>query len=198
MVGEFTETARLKSIATRQRRARRREATVSKWFWDFVEKTDDCWWWRGSVGKNGYGRVSMNCRWHYAHRLAWQITHGPIPAGMYICHSCDHPTCVRPDHLFLGTPADNNHDARSKGRLRPNPPTGSRHWTRQHPDQVRRGEANNKAKLTAAKVRTIRQAYQNGCSQTDLAREYGVRQSSVWQILAGRTWKHVTGGKSCL
>ena len=197
-VGEFTEVARQKSIATRQRRARKREKTVPEWFWSFVEKTDSCWWWRGSVGRNGYGRVSMNRHWHYAHRLAWQITHGPIPPGFFVCHTCDQPPCVNPDHLFLGTPADNIHDARTKKRLRPNPPSGSQHWTRQHPDRVRRGEANNKAKLTATEVKAIRKAYQDGCSQTELAHRYGIKQSSVWKVLAGHTWKHVTGGESCL
>lgn len=197
-MGEFSEAARLKSIATRKRKAKTRQTTVSEWFWNYVEKNEGCWWWRGSIALNGYGRTFMNGRWHYAHRLAWQIAHGVVPAGMYICHSCDNPGCVRPDHLFLGTPADNHHDARSKGRLRSNPPTGARHWAHQHPERVRRGEANNKAKLTEAQVRELVKAHRNGSSQTELARQYGIRQSSVWQILAGHTWKHVTGGKSCL
>lgn len=196
---KFTASDLAKSTATRKRMAKRRRETVHEWFWDHVTKTANCWLWNGSHSAAGYGRLSMERKWYYAHRVAWEISNGPIPDGLLVCHSCDNPGCVRPDHLFLGTDADNIHDMISKGRAANGPrPRGDEHWTRIYPDRVRRGRANGKAKLTPNKVREIRTAYRNGASQTSLSREYGVKQSTIWQVLAGKTWKHVTGGKSCL
>lgn len=79
---------------------------------------DDCWPWLGTVGHHGYGRVSWNGRAHQAHRVSWMLTRGPIPVGMVICHSCDNPICVNPNHLWMGTQRDNVDDCKSKGRRR--------------------------------------------------------------------------------
>ena len=75
---------------------------------------DDCWLWEGCIDRRGYGRIGRE----RAHRRMWQSCHGPIPAGMFVCHTCDNPPCVRPDHLFLGTHTDNMRDMVSKGRGR--------------------------------------------------------------------------------
>jgi hypothetical protein len=80
------------------------------------EKTDGCWLWTGHLNRGGYGEIRIKGRAVSAHRFAWQLVHGPIPIGMLVMHRCDNPTCVRPDHLALGTDADNMRDRDAKGR----------------------------------------------------------------------------------
>jgi hypothetical protein len=81
-------------------------------FWPKVRKDRGCWVWTGATTTTGYGRLSGQP----AHRLSWEIHHGPIPAGLFVCHRCDNPGCVRPDHLFLGTHEANMADMVAKGR----------------------------------------------------------------------------------
>lgn len=78
-----------------------------------VEKTDGCWNWIGRLSTDGYGAIG---RREAAHRAAWKYTHGPIPPGLHVLHTCDNRRCVRPSHLFLGTPQDNTDDMFSKDR----------------------------------------------------------------------------------
>jgi hypothetical protein len=95
-------------------------------FWSKVDKTGDCWEWQGGHVK-GYGEITAGKRpgrtWRYAHRVAWELTFGPIPRGLCVLHRCDNRGCVRPAHLFLGTVADNNRDMWAKGRGRGRGPT---------------------------------------------------------------------------
>ena len=197
-MGEFSAEARAKSIATRRHRAEERRDSIGVWFWDHATKSDGCWLWNGDKTAAGYGKLYLLGKMFYAHRVAWELTNGAMPKGLFVCHTCDTPSCVRPDHLFVGTNADNLHDMISKGRQRePIRPTGDDHWTHKHPERVRVGERNNMAKLTAQQVLDIRCRYPHE-TQTALAKQYGVRQSSIWQVLSGRTWKHITGGVSCL
>lgn len=88
-------------------------------FWPRVDKSGDCWLWTGARMKNGYGVVWLAepiGRMGLVHRVAWELTNGPIPDGLFACHRCDNPPCCNPDHLFLGTVRDNALDMVAKGR----------------------------------------------------------------------------------
>ena len=92
-------------------------------FWQKVERRNDneCWIWKGSRDARGYGRLNPGVGLSpvKAHRLSWELANGPIPAGMFACHKCDTPSCVNPNHIFIGTPKDNSMDCSAKGRLNP-------------------------------------------------------------------------------
>lgn len=97
--------------------------TPAERLWRFVEKTDGCWIWTGfrntyksRLSTVGYGRLRVGNRTLLAHRLSWEIHFGEIPAGMDVLHECDNPPCVRPDHLKLGSHADNMRDMYKRGR----------------------------------------------------------------------------------
>ena len=93
--------------------------TDSNRFWKWVDKSGNCWMWTAGYNKKtGYGSFSLNGKNIGAHRAAWELTYGKIPDGMDVLHRCDIRRCVRPDHFFLGTQADNNKDRDAKGRSR--------------------------------------------------------------------------------
>lgn len=136
----------------------------------------------GQRGRRGYGRVQVGKRRYHAHRLVYMLTHGltDLPDDIFVCHTCDNPPCVNPDHLFLGTPKDNTQDMISKGRWR----GGAYKGTRQ-------GEKNQHHKLTEAQIAEIRARYAAGGTSTiKLAREYGVSQPWISSIVLGKGWKH--------
>ena len=89
-----------------------------------VGSPGECWEWQAFCLPNGYGTIGVGSeingtnRKAYAHRVSWELAHGPIPAGMDVCHTCDNPPCVNSAHLFLGTKSDNMRDASAKGRIR--------------------------------------------------------------------------------
>ena len=138
---------------------------------------DECWLWTGAITSAGYGEIAFDGAPLLAHRVAWKIHHGSIPKGMCVCHHCDNRICCNPTHLFLGTRIDNNADMMAKGR--------NGWWPRP-------GEENPMSKLTAAQVIEIRTKYARGdVSQRGLAKQYGVAQTSIGQIVNYHTWKHL-------
>jgi len=90
-------------------------------FWDNVSLTDDdrCWLWRGGTDGHGYGCLRLLGRTAAAHRVAWMLQNGPVPAGCGVLHHCDQPKCVRPEHLYAGTQGDNMRDMVAHGRANP-------------------------------------------------------------------------------
>jgi hypothetical protein len=93
---------------------------VAERFWSKVDRrgADECWSWKGGRRRRGYGIFSAGGSQLLAHRMAWQLSRGPIPPKMFICHHCDNPPCCNPAHLFIGSAADNFHDMIMKGRAR--------------------------------------------------------------------------------
>lgn len=160
-------------------------------FWSKVNRgaADACWPWIACRDRKGYGRVSFGGRMFFAHRLIWILVRGAIPTGVCVLHYCDNPPCCNPDHLFLGTNADNIADRTAKGRSA----AGERNGLSVHPECVPRirGERNGSAKLTEAIVRIIRAKRIEGHTQTELAATYGVAQSAISRIDHGVCWKHL-------
>lgn len=138
------------------------------------EPNSGCWLWLGALSKRGgYGAITRNAT--KAHRASYSLYRGEIPAGMLVCHSCDVPCCVNPDHLFLGTIADNNGDRARKGR---NKKVGNQ------------GEKHPFSKLTEADIMEIR-ASKERCM--DLATKYGVARSCITKIRKRLSWRHIGG-----
>lgn len=142
-------------------------------FWRRVKKTDDCWLWVGTGLRNGYGRMIRDGKPLLAHRAAYEIQIGPIPDGMLVCHRCDNRRCVRGDHLFLGTNADNNRDCINKGR------------------RTDLGERNTHAKLTDESVRAMRAMRKAGAAILQLATRFNISTTGAHRVCIKRSWKHV-------
>jgi HNH endonuclease len=161
--------------------------SIADRFWRYVspEPNSGCWLWTTQHDKDGYGRLGRSPweggRETIAHRLAWTLLVGPVPGGLWVLHHCDNPTCVNPEHLFLGSPLDNVADMVSKGR---------KAITRFS------GEAHPRAKVSAAEVSDIRRRRRAGEGVRALAREYGLHHTSVLSMLRGKTWPVVEGGPS--
>jgi hypothetical protein len=114
--GKYTRTAAHVEALRRGAFIRNGSMTPDQRFWSKVQKSDGCWEWQGARNWKGYGEHSVNCRAIKAHRYSWALHHGPIPDKALVCHRCDNPCCVRPDHLFIGNNSDNQRDAVKKGR----------------------------------------------------------------------------------
>jgi len=150
-------------------------------FWSKVHKTETCWLWTGYVTPTGYGMHNVSKTVVYrAHRYAWQVVNGEIPDGLFVCHRCDVRNCVRPDHLFLGTHAENMSDRNRKGRQA----KGKQNWNKVPP----KGERNPAAQLTWNQVREIRVRLAAGESCRSLGRIFGVSKSTISAIRCGHIW----------
>lgn len=138
-------------------------------FWKKVRKTDDCWEWTGSRSVKGYGNFSINGRFIRASRYSYELHFGPIQDGLFVCHRCDNPTCVRPDHLFLGTNSQNIRDCVEKGRNT----SGTQPF-----------------RLTDDQVREIRSAH-GPLGYTKLAAAYGVTRAAIRDVVKRRSYPDV-------
>lgn len=150
-----------------------RAVPLEQRFWKYVNKTNTCWLWRAGVTGSGYPVIHTSRggpeprRQLLAHRLSYELHHGPIPDGAFVCHRCDTPACVNPEHLFLGTQSENIQDCSNKNRL-----TGNK-------------------KLTEAEVRHIRQLKQSGIGPARIAAIIGRPRPTIKDVCAGRSWRHV-------
>ena len=153
---------------------------TTKWpdrFWAKVRKTEGCWEWIGHRHRQGYGLLTFNRKVRKAHRISWTMANGEIPSGMKVCHKCDNPPCVRPDHLFLGTQAENNQDALQKGRHRSIPLHGS---------------SNPMARLTEEQVQRLRTAPRI-LSYKSLGKLLGVSTMTVYRAINHQSWEKSNG-----
>ena len=130
-----------------------------------------CWIWMLDCDQNGYGKISIKNKAYYAHRVSWELHNNSIPKGMFVCHKCDNPSCVNPDHLFLGTQSDNMQDMKSKGR-----------------DNYVNGENHKFAKLREKDVRKI---LISNKTNNELAKQYDISSSQICLIRRRGSWKHV-------
>lgn len=139
-------------------------------FWQNVEISDGCWIWRGAPDAHGYGRLRVRGVTVKAHRFSYAIHKGEIPPDTCVCHLCDTPLCVNPDHLWLGSNADNIQDRTAKGRSA-------------------RGSSNgNAAALTDDDIRRVRLS---DLPVKELADALNVHWSTIYGIRQRKTWKHL-------
>ncbi len=143
-------------------------------FFKFVNKTEFCWLWTGSYCYYGYGQISINGKPRRAHRISYEMHKGEIPKDMFVCHKCDNPSCVNPDHLFLGTQEDNMKDMFKKNR-----------------QNTAKGERRFFSKLKNEDIPQIRELYNNNNRTKIIANIYGVSTQSILDIINGKAWKHV-------
>ena len=136
-----------------------------------IDPDTGCMMWTAYV-RNRYGAFRIGSKVKQAHRVAWEMKHGTIPEGMNICHRCDTPTCVNPDHMFIGTQKDNMQDCAQKGRM------------------DHRGEKNSFAILDEDDIRAIR-ALRGKKTQEEIAKMFGTARGNIANIMTGHSWAHV-------
>jgi hypothetical protein len=147
-------------------------------FWDRAERDTKtgCLVWTGST-MTGYPEVMFNGRKCRGHRVAWLLTRGPIPPGLFVCHQCDNRLCINPEHLFVGTARDNNLDMDRKGRRRSG-------W--------QLGEQRYNAVLTEKLVLEIRRIYrEENISAAKIAARFGLGQATVSAVIWRHNWRHL-------
>jgi hypothetical protein len=153
------------------------EYLVMERFWSKVSKSDGCWEWTGARFQRertralSYGMFLLNRRLQPAHRVAWEMINGPIPDGLWVLHHCDNQGCVRPEHLYLGTHADNTRDAIERHRMVS-------------------GEQVPGHKLTVEELPQIRRLIAEGMATEDIGRIFGVSGRTIRYIRSGEHWKY--------
>jgi hypothetical protein len=138
-------------------------------FWSRVHKGDECWPWTGAKTPAGYGKMNVSCRHFYAHRISYVLTFGDIPDNLFVCHTCDTPSCCNPSHLFAGTNQDNVTDRNAKGR-------------------TSRATGMKKRKLNPQQVIEIRKMALQGHTATSLGKTYQISRQAISRILRGESY----------
>ena len=149
-------------------------------FFAKIYKSENCWEWSGSKNPKKYGVAHVNGKQYLAHRLSYEIFFGEIKDGLLVCHTCDNPPCVNPDHLFLGTPSENMIDMVNKKRNK---------------FPIQYGEDSPHSKLKTKNVLFIREKYStNRMSISQLSKMFNVSTGTVYDVLKKRTWKNLFCG----
>lgn len=138
------------------------------------EPNSGCWIWFGGEAYYGYGTITFDGKRCLAHRLSWEMHNGAIPEGMFVCHKCDNPACVNPNHLFLGSQVENMLDMKLKGR-----------WDLKYKNTPRR----RFSPLTKYDVKKI---FYDKRSSTIIGEEYGVSGQTINRIRRGVSWGDYT------
>jgi hypothetical protein len=137
-----------------------------------VDPETGCRIWLGPKDKNGYGKTTYYCKHIRVHRLVYELLISDIPKGLLIRHSCHNPSCINIDHLSLGTEQDNRDDCVNA-------------------DRHAKGVKNGCSKLKDTDIIAIKKLNTEGISYQKLAIKFGVSKSAIWQIITGRSWRHV-------
>ena len=166
-------------------------------FWGRVTKSVGCWEISGADNGNGYAVIYTKGEIIYAHRFSYELHFGPIPEGKMICHHCDNRRCVRPEHLYAGSRADNMRDMvqRRRAGAWTHPEKlvrGDAHHSRVRPECMARGDRHGQRlhapKLSKEKAREIREQAVQGKKTVDIAAHFGISRSMVTAILRGDRW----------
>ena len=160
--------------------AQRAKPKASQFNWSRVKqgRPDECWPWTGGVNSWGYGSVQVDGIQMNASRAAYIAFFGRPAEGLVVCHRCDNPICCNPMHLFAATQAENLEDCRNKGRARGHFAGGA-----EHPNHV--------AKLNPDSVREIRGLSARGLNNCQIARRYGVDNTTIRSVVLRKSWRHV-------
>lgn len=131
-----------------------------------------CWLWEGAVSASGYGKLRSKYTQYAAHKVSYELFKGPVELGKYVCHHCDVRSCVNPDHLFLGSPKDNQQDMAKK----------MRHAY---------GDKNGNSKLSEQQAKSILSMKDSGKTKTSIGKQFGVSRVAVAKIWSGELWPHL-------
>ncbi len=138
-----------------------------------------CWIWDGAVSSSGYGKLRSKYTQHTAHKVSYEVFKGPIQPGKYVCHHCDVRACVNPEHLFLGSPKENQQDMAKK----------MRHAY---------GDRNGNSKLSEDQAKSILSMRNSGKTKTSVGDAFGVSRVAVAKIWSGALWSHLQKEAVCI
>lgn len=151
-------------------------------FYSKIDTSGDCHVWVATPDKDGYGTIKIARSSYRAHRIAYKLSANIDPGDLMVCHTCDNPPCVRPEHLFLGTGFDNQRDKWNKGR---------QNEAFNLPENKARGSRVNTSKLSEGQAQTVIERLKIGDRQYLIAKDLNVTRSSIWNIAHGYHWKHL-------